>query len=198
MARLREGALTVLYTIPMPPEILIRHPSTPCACIRRIEVRARRTSGGALALDYAIEGDIADLAIPELGMPRRADGLWRHTCCEAFLMEPGLPGYRELNFAPSGEWAVYRFEAYREGMAAVEPVRPPTIATRRDARRLEMSVGFTLDDFAETASPRLALSAVVEETCGRLSYWALAHPPGRPDFHHADGFVLDLPPFAIA
>ena len=35
-------------------------------------------------------------------------------------------------------------------------------------------------------------AAVVEETDGRLSYWALTHPAERPDFHHRDGFVLPL------
>jgi hypothetical protein len=34
---------------------------------------------------------------------------------------------------------------------------------------------------------------VIEETNGRLSYWALAHPPGKPDFHHSDCFALELP-----
>jgi hypothetical protein len=34
---------------------------------------------------------------------------------------------------------------------------------------------------------------VIEETSGGKSYWALAHPPGKPDFHHADGFVYELP-----
>jgi hypothetical protein len=43
------------------------------------------------------------------------------------------------------------------------------------------------------ASHRLALSAVIEETDGRKSYWALAHPPGTPDFHHPDCFTLELP-----
>ena len=28
---------------------------------------------------------------------------------------------------------------------------------------------------------RLGLSAVIEETNGRKSYWALAHPPGKPE-----------------
>ena len=32
--------------------------------------------------------------------------------------------------------------------------------------------------------------------CGGISYWALAHPPGKPDFHHADGFALELSPGA--
>ena len=39
-----------------------------------------------------------------------------------------------------------------------------------------------------------AISAVIEEADGTKSYWALAHPPGEPDFHHPDCFVLDLPP----
>jgi hypothetical protein len=33
---------------------------------------------------------------------------------------------------------------------------------------------------------------VVEEKDGLLSYWALNHPPGKPDFHHPDAFVLEL------
>jgi hypothetical protein len=44
------------------------------------------------------------------------------------------------------------------------------------------------------ASLALALSAVVEDEHGGLSYWALKHPPGKPDFHHPDLFVLHLPP----
>ena len=39
---------------------------------------------------------------------------------------------------------------------------------------------------------RLALVAVIAEKNGSLSYWALAHPPHRPDFHHAEAFVLVL------
>jgi hypothetical protein len=39
---------------------------------------------------------------------------------------------------------------------------------------------------------RLGLSAVIEDIDGRLSYWALKHPPGKPDFHHPDSFALDV------
>jgi hypothetical protein len=39
---------------------------------------------------------------------------------------------------------------------------------------------------------RLGLSAVIEEERGMLSYWALKHPTGRPDFHHPDAFALEL------
>jgi hypothetical protein len=40
---------------------------------------------------------------------------------------------------------------------------------------------------------RLAITAVIEDSQGALSYWALAHPASRPDFHHHNGFVLELP-----
>jgi hypothetical protein len=39
---------------------------------------------------------------------------------------------------------------------------------------------------------QLALAAVIEDGNGRLSYWALGHPQGKPDFHHPDGFTLEL------
>ena len=41
---------------------------------------------------------------------------------------------------------------------------------------------------------RLGLSAVIEDANGDISYWALAHPPGKPDFHHADGFACEFSP----
>ncbi len=39
---------------------------------------------------------------------------------------------------------------------------------------------------------QLNLTAVIEETDGTKSYWALAHPSGKPDFHHRDCFALQL------
>ena len=39
---------------------------------------------------------------------------------------------------------------------------------------------------------QLGLSAVIEELNGHKSYWALAHPPGKPDFHHSDCFTYEF------
>jgi hypothetical protein len=33
---------------------------------------------------------------------------------------------------------------------------------------------------------------VLEENDGGKSYWALAHSPAKPDFHHTDCFALEL------
>ncbi len=43
-----------------------------------------------------------------------------------------------------------------------------------------------------SASSRLGVAVVIEETSGSMSYWALAHPPGKPDFHHADCYAYEL------
>ena len=73
--------------------------------------------------------------------------------------------------------------------------RDPAIAVSlsEDRLALEAVVGpEILLALPGASSLRLGLSAVIEETDGRLSYWALAHPGERPDFHHRDSFVLPL------
>ncbi|HRD65421.1 MAG TPA: DOMON-like domain-containing protein [Candidatus Competibacter sp.] len=178
----------------MPSIALIRHPSTPSAAVRRVAVRVRRTRANALALVYVIEGKIERVRLPPPCPSRRADELWRHTCCEAFLAGRGQTGYYEYNFAPSTEWAVYRFTAYREGMAAVDKAEPLRIAPRVRLDRIALSaiVDPGVSPHLAGADWRLAASAIIEETDGHRSYWALRHPPGRPDFHHPDGFALVL------
>lgn len=183
----------------MPTVVLTCHPATPCATIHRFTVQARRTRAGSLALRYVIDGDLTGVRLPDPRPSRRADELWRHTCCEAFLAGRGRAGYHEFNFAPSTEWAVYRFAAYRTGRTAVEPITRPTITLCAGADRLELEAVVELAELAAElgdAELRLALSAVIEEHSGQRSYWALRHPPGPPDFHHPDGFVLQPDPIA--
>jgi len=57
---------------------------------------------------------------------------------------------------------------------------------RWGAGRLEATVPLRAD------ARRVALSAVIEAPDGALSYWALRHAPGKPDFHHAEAFALSL------
>ena len=49
-----------------------------------------------------------------------------------------------------------------------------------------------LSNLPPNATLRLGLAAVIEETSGHKSYWALGYAPGRPDFHHSDGFAHEL------
>lgn len=182
----------------MQPLALTHHPSTPCPVIRHFAVNVSRTADGELSLVYSVAGEISRLRLPAPAsqIPQRADELWRHACFEAFIQAKGSEGYHELNFAPSGDWACYRFEAYRVGMADAPIVHTPRLAFRQEPHQLVLKARLNLNDLSASlggSDLRLGLSAVMETEDGDISFWALAHPPGRPDFHHAAGFALPLP-----
>ena len=173
------------------PLTLVCHPQTPFKAIRGIDVVVGGAAGGSLTLAFAMEADLPGLRIPEPQPSRRVHGLWQHTCFEAFVMAGKGPGYREFNFSPSGEWAVYAFHGYREGRE-LEVDLGPGIMVRRTGVRLELDAEICRGFLPPGRSLRLGLSAVLEDADGVLSYWALQHPPGKPDFHHTDAFALQL------
>ena len=164
--------------------VLSPHPETPCAALRSIEVLVEHASASMLEITFALDGKIDELRIPPPRPARVADRLWQHTCCEIFIAPSEGAGYREYNFSPSGEWAAYEFRAYREG--APVQTRAPAIDVQRSARRLQLSAR------VEAIGSRIGIAAVIEAADGTLSYWALRHAPGKPDFHHPTTFALDL------
>ena len=138
----------------------------------------QRISGGAVATFRAI-GDIARLIIPPPAAPIRTADLWRTTCFELFVGDGG-DSYREINLSPSGAWAAYRFDGYREAMreadASIE------IEISHDNKQVILIAKI------ETKLPlpaHIGFSAVIEETDGITRYWATAFAPGEPDFHAA-------------
>jgi hypothetical protein len=165
------------------------HPDCRCDAVTSIDVQAERTDPASLMLNYRVTGDIGALLLPSIPSPERADGLWQHTCFEAFVRAGG-GGYCEYNFSPSTQWAAYVFDEYRQGLKNAD-TSPPAIAIQVGERELELRATIAIPSKAD-APWRLALSAVIEEESGRKSYWALAHPPGKPDFHHPDCFVAEL------
>ena len=162
-----------------------------------IVVEVARPRPGNLALRYIVTGNLTDLRMPPLTAPERADGLWRQTCFEAFVRAAPDAAYYEFNFAPSTQWAAYRFNGYRRGMSVVDGISAPRIEVRSEGGFYELRASLELDrlpDLPRDAAWRPGLSAVIEETSGGMSYWALAHPPGKTDFHHSDCFALELAP----
>lgn len=163
------------------------HPDTPCEAVTAISVEAVR-DGEALRLRYRATGRMEDVLVPAPAFCERVDELWRHTCFEAFVA--GVDGsYCEFNFAPSTQWAAYAFDGYRARMRDFE----------MSALAIEATGGEGWFELEAVVTPgeaglwRMALSAVIEETNGTKSYWALKHTAGKPDFHHTDAFSLELP-----
>ena len=174
---------------------LIAHPSTPNDAVRSLAVQLRAEKPDLLVFHYLLDADVSRIRVPLCGAGGRADALWKHTCFEAFVAPADAPGYHEFNFSPSLDWAVYRFSAYRKGVSSGEIGQAPKISVHRgnDGLVLESAVRLgTLADLRDAPHLRIALAAVIEDENGRLSYWGLRHPPGKPDFHHPHGFALEV------
>lgn len=164
------------------------HPDSRPGAVTGIEVEVGRPSGNQLRLRYEVQGAIGQVLLPAPADPERADQLWRSTCFEVFARSAGAQGYDEFNFSPSTQWAVYRFDDYRSGMRALDVLAPRVEgAIEGDAYVLHAAF-----DLPGDAPWRIGLSAVIEEIGGAKSYWALKHPAGKPDFHHAENFLVEL------
>lgn len=176
--------------------VLKQHPDTPDQAVTAIEAVASRPAPATLALRFVVGGDIGRILLPDPAPQGRADELWRHTCFEAFVGTRDDPAYFELNLSPSGQWAAYAFDGHRQGMRTAEGVQLRDLFRDPDDGRYEIEATFDLGGLGlpEDRPWRVGLSAVVEEASGTISYWALAHPPGKPDFHHPDAFAAELPP----
>ena len=182
------GAVTPPTTHP-----LQCHPATPAGLALTLSVVVSPTQQG-LQLVYVVAGNMAALRTPASTKFRPADGLWQHTCLEAFVSVDGEAGYRECNFSPSGQWAMYRFASERIRAAADEGTEAPTVLhTTLNADQMTLTAELPWSALpAQAPEIRVGLSAVIEEADGRLSYWALHHPAERPDFHHPAGRCLRL------
>jgi hypothetical protein len=178
---------------------LLAHRGAPRGPVRNFEAQAARCADGALRIAWRLDADLSQLRVPRPAAEARTDGLWRHTCFEAFIAAPPATGYVEWNFAPSGEWAAYSFSGYRTGMTALGLCAPPEFSWRRRSTALEFDASLHPAQWLAptgTAPLRLALAAVIEDSSGALTYWALRHPQrdcgGEPDFHHPDAFILEV------
>jgi hypothetical protein len=194
--RKRGTGGNALCYIPGMLRALTLHPTSLCPSVRRIDVHVARPRAGSLVLSYVVSGTIGDLRLPAVVEPWRTNELWRHTCFEAFVGAAAAGGYYEFNFAPSTQWAAYQFDDYRIGMRDAAKIPAPAMEVTSGADRFTLRAVLELggSDLPVNAAWRLSLSAVVEDMSGRQSYWALAHPPGQPDFHHSDCFAVELPP----
>ncbi len=173
---------------------LVGHPDNPARFHQRIEATLTHRSDGSLAIVYAIHGFNLDLRIPTPHAPAPADALWQTTCCELFLSALGQSGYREFNFSPSGQWAAHDFSDTRQRAPGAYAGPAPLIGCERGEDLLKLTATLGARALPKADTLRLAVAVILEAEGGHHGYWALALPPGSPDFHHHAGFVLSLGP----
>jgi len=180
-----------LANISMTETVLQCHPLSEQGFVDSITVQVDRSEDGRLQMKYTLHGLIDEIHLPEAAQPKRTDELWKHTCFELFCGRADDGSYVEFNFAPSGQWAAYAFTGYREGMTDLA-CAPPHINCKAGEGIFEMTVAVDLPESLRTVDVMAGLSSVIADKHGRTAYWALAHPPGKADFHHKDCFALQL------
>ncbi|KQM17473.1 DOMON-like domain-containing protein [Novosphingobium sp. Leaf2] len=167
---------------------LVFHPAHPPLAVRSVEARIIGFDVTWLRVRWRVLG-AGKLIVPAFAGKGRADGLWQTTCFEAFLKRDGEPGYCEINLSASERWNVYDFAARREGMAERATPREPDCTMRLGT---DLAIFDAAIPAAGLPAPpwRCGLAAVIEETGGHKSYWALAHRADAPDFHDPACFTL--------
>jgi hypothetical protein len=170
---------------------LICHAQSDSGGVDAIKVSITRGQSGEITLRYCMVGALDALEIASPVTAERIDGLWKSTCFELFIGHFEDAHYLEYNFSPSGQWAAYRFSGYRAGMSALE-THAPIMRIEQFDDSLTLIATIMLPDAWQECDLRAGVSVVIATKSGDISYWAAAHPPGKPDFHHKDCFAVQL------
>ena len=175
---------------------MICHSKTPCLGVNSLTSAASYDSGGCFNLSYLLIGNLQTIIIPPIKETSSIDGLWEHTCFEAFICVQGEKIYNEYNFSPSTQWAAYAFSDYRKHKEWAMN-QAPVIYVEKSDNQLKLDVILGANDLPENPNKKalqLGLTAVVESADGSKSYWALKHPADVPDFHNKKGFIREIWP----
>jgi hypothetical protein len=171
--------------------LLSCYPDTPCPEVESLSATITLSSERNLCLTYCLQGNLPLLHIPTLQQPCVQEGLWEHTCFEAFLATKNSLSYQEFNFSPSGCWASYLFSHYRvQRNWLSKHIYDIQVQLSDNQLVLTVTVPLTEMPLLDTEKPiQINLTAVIESAAGQRSYWAIHHPSHKPDFHDRAGFT---------
>ena len=145
-----------------------------------------------LTLDYLLQGDLSKilLASPK-DLPLRKNDLWQTTCFEFFLRIEDSPQYWEFNLATTGDWNIYRFTDYRQGMEEETAFTSLPFAIKQQSNSLTIHLEINLDLIINSnTNLAIAIATVIQYSNEEISYWALNHPEPNADFHSRDSFII--------
>lgn len=147
-----------------------------------------------LAITYNLLGNLTEIIIAAPSdTPKRKDELWQNTCFEFFVGIKDSERYWEFNLSPAGDWNVYRFDGYRQGMQTETAFTtlPFFVQHQADILTLNLDVDLT-KIISSNQGIDVAITTVVKQKNTQVSYWALAHKGAEADFHLRDSFLIRL------
>ncbi|HEX6033130.1 MAG TPA: DOMON-like domain-containing protein [Anaerolineales bacterium] len=153
---------------------------------------ARRNN--LVVLRYSLAGDLQNIVLPARAAPGRKDDLWKATCFEFFIAIKNRPHYWEFNLSPSGDWNVYRMDAYRRvGFREETSFQQLPFETKQAASAFELNIAVDLSPILPSQEEiEAGIAAIIQTRDGSETYWALAHPARQADFHRRESFILRL------
>jgi hypothetical protein len=151
-------------------------------------------NGNLLIISYALLGDLKEVAIAETSdNPTRKNELWQDTCFEFFIGIKDSPRYWEFNLSPSGDWNIYGFDGYRQGMQEEVTFTTLPFSVHQSSDCLAIALDIDLDQIVPVEqSIDVAITTVLNYGDGEVSYWALTHQGTEADFHLRDSFIVQL------
>ena len=186
-AELKPSALVVAQDAQR--SVLLAHPDSACRGGCSHPVEARLAAPAQLGCHYALHGDIGRVRLPDSPRGRRARTGCGGTPASRSSWRRRWPATTNSTFHPRSTGRRITSRITAAGMTPARLAQPPAPARAAAAPRgleLVSDAAILRDWRIWPRAPRLqlALAAVVEDEDGRLSYWALRHAPGKPDFHH--------------
>ena len=161
----------------------------------QIEINGRvNRKDQMLSIEYQLFGDLNAISIdPSANPPSRQSYLWEATCFELFIGIPGDANYWEFNLSPSGDWAVFALDNYRQGLRDELTFSSLPFQVDRYPNYITLSLEFDLSELILAEQDlEMSVTTVIKSSQNELSYWAITHRDKEADFHLRDSFVINL------
>jgi hypothetical protein len=161
----------------------------------QIEINGRvNRKDDILLIEYQLFGDMNAISIaPPADSPSRQLHLWEATCFEFFIGIPGDRNYWEFNLSPSGDWAIFALNDYRQGLRDELSFSSLPFKVDRYPNYITLSLEFDLSELILAEQDlEMSVTTVIKSSQDELSYWAIAHSGKEADFHLRDSFSIKL------
>jgi hypothetical protein len=161
----------------------------------QIEINGRvNRKDNVLSIEYQLFGDLNSISIaPPANPPSRQFHLWEATCFEFFIGIPGDANYWEFNLSPSGDWAIFALDDYRQGLRDETAFTSLPFKVDRYPNYITLSLEFDLSELVFLEQDlEMSVTTVIKSSQNELSYWAITHSGKEADFHLRDSFVIKI------